>query len=113
MCSGATLNLTCRQDVVHIGVTMIYWLSSTTLYLPPQTIQYDVVQDGSTVITTATHTKQSNVSTLDMLSYTDLIPTAQQGGCVGPYCISTIEPVYGTTEVLTSSYNGTTWSDTM
>ncbi|KAF9629107.1 hypothetical protein BFW01_g10310 [Lasiodiplodia theobromae] len=92
---------------------MIYWLSSTTLYLPPQTIQYDVVQDGSTVITTATHTKQSNVSTLDMLSYTDLIPTAQQGGCVGPYCISTIEPVYGTTEVLTSSYNGTTWSDTI
>ncbi|KAK0653608.1 Isonitrile hydratase [Lasiodiplodia hormozganensis] len=92
---------------------MIYWLSSTTLYLPPQTIQYDVVQDGSTVITTATHTKQSNVSTLDMLSYTDLIPTGQQGGCAGPYCISTIEPVYGTTEVLTSSYNGTTWSDTI
>lgn len=64
-------------------------------------------------ITTATHTKQSNVSTLDMRSYTDLIPTGQQGGCAGPYCISTIEAVYGTTEVLTSGYDGAMWSHTM
>lgn len=80
-----------------MDVRVIYWLSSTTLYLPPKTVEYDVVQNGSMVLTTATHTKQSNITTLDMYDYTDLIPVSQRGG-MGPYLITTLDPVYGTTD---------------
>ncbi|GME42234.1 uncharacterized protein LTHEOB_11005 [Neofusicoccum parvum] len=40
-----------------------------------------------------------------MSSYVDLIPPAQSG-CAGPYCITTLDPVYGTTQII-SAY----WAD--
>ncbi|KAF9641025.1 hypothetical protein BFW01_g12831 [Lasiodiplodia theobromae] len=85
-----------REHAGTIEVRVIYWLTAQLPFYK-ETVQYDVVQDQSTTRTTATRTITNTATRLDMQSHTSLIP-ASQVSPIGPYCISEVDAVYGTTE---------------